>query len=148
VPTATPGFTIERIPSVLDVHEFNWLTFTDIRIPAAYLLGPENDAWRAIREALAHERIGGLRYARATLVTRPLTELVGARGWWDRDGIRTRLLGAEAACKARDCLSTRRLTPAPRAAAGPGPASARAGPDVRGAQPHAGIRAARLRDAP
>src|SRR6201985_550393 len=63
VPTATPGFTIERIPSVLDVHEFNRLTFSGMRIPASYRLGPENDAWRVIREALAHERIGGPRYA-------------------------------------------------------------------------------------
>src|ERR1700761_1061264 len=35
VPTDTPGFTIERIPSVLDIHEYNRLTFTDMRVPAS-----------------------------------------------------------------------------------------------------------------
>jgi alkylation response protein AidB-like acyl-CoA dehydrogenase len=104
VPTATPGFTIERIPSVLDVHEFNRLTFSDMRIPASYRLGPENDAWRVIREALAHERIGGPRYARAALMTRRLAEMAVTRGWCDRDGIRTRLIAAEAACKAARLL--------------------------------------------
>jgi alkylation response protein AidB-like acyl-CoA dehydrogenase len=104
VPTATPGFTIERIPSVLDVHEFNRLTFSDMRIPASYRLGPENEAWRVIREALAHERIGGPRYARAALMTRRLAEMAVTRGWWDRDGIRTRLIAAEAACKAARLL--------------------------------------------
>jgi alkylation response protein AidB-like acyl-CoA dehydrogenase len=104
VPTATRGFTIERIPSVLDVHEFNRLTFSDMRIPASCRLGPENDAWRVIRQALAHERIGGPRYARAALTTRRLAEMADSRGWWDRDGIRTRLVAAEAACKAARVL--------------------------------------------
>ncbi|HTA08403.1 MAG TPA: acyl-CoA dehydrogenase family protein [Streptosporangiaceae bacterium] len=104
VPTATPGFTIERIPSVLDVHEFNRLTFRDMRIPAACRLGPENDAWRVIREALAHERIGGPRYARAALMTQRLAEMAATRDWRDRDGIRTRLVAAEAACKAARLL--------------------------------------------
>jgi len=104
VPTATPGFTIERIPSVLDVHEFNRLTFSGMRIPASYRLGPENDAWRVIREALAHERIGGPRYARAARITRRLAEMADSRGWWDRDGIRTRLVAAETACKAARVL--------------------------------------------
>jgi alkylation response protein AidB-like acyl-CoA dehydrogenase len=104
VPTATQGFTIERIPSVLDVHEFNRLTFRDMRVPAACRLGPENDAWRVIRVALAHERIGGPRYARAALMTQRLAEMAAARDWWGRDGIRTRLVAAEAACKAARLL--------------------------------------------
>lgn len=104
VPTNTPGFRIERIPSVLDVHEFNHLTFVDMRVPASCRLGPENQGWRVVREALAHERIGGPRYARAALVTRRLAEMAGTLGWWGRDGIRTRLVAAEAACKAARLL--------------------------------------------
>jgi alkylation response protein AidB-like acyl-CoA dehydrogenase len=104
VPTSTPGFTIKRIPSVLDVHEFNRLTFVNMRVPVSCRLGPENDGWRVIREALAHERIGGPRYARAALVTRRLADMATANGWWHRDGIRTRLVAAEAACKAARLL--------------------------------------------
>jgi alkylation response protein AidB-like acyl-CoA dehydrogenase len=68
VPTSTPGFGIEVIPSVLDIHEYNRLTFDDVRVPASARLGPEHEGWSVIRTALAHERIGGPRYARAALV--------------------------------------------------------------------------------
>jgi alkylation response protein AidB-like acyl-CoA dehydrogenase len=104
VPTDTPGFTIEPIPSVLDIHQFNRLTFDNVRVPASVRLGPENHGWRVVREALSHERIGGPRYARAALVTQRLRELAGENGWWERDGVKTRLAAAEAACEAARIL--------------------------------------------
>jgi alkylation response protein AidB-like acyl-CoA dehydrogenase len=104
VPTDTPGFTIEPIPSVLDIHEFNRLTFTNVRVPASVRLGPENGGWRVVREALSHERIGGPRYARAAQVTQRLREVGRERGWLDRDGIKTRLAQAEASCEAARLL--------------------------------------------
>jgi alkylation response protein AidB-like acyl-CoA dehydrogenase len=104
VPTDTPGFTIEPIPSVLDIHEFNRLTFTNVRVPASVRLGPENGGWRVVREALSHERIGGPRYARAAQVTQRLREIGRERGWLDRDGIKTRLAQAEASCEAARLL--------------------------------------------
>ena len=104
VPTDTPGFTIEPIPSVLDIHEFNRLTFTNVRVPASVRLGPENGGWRVVREALSHERIGGPRYARAAQVTQRLREVARERGWLDRDGIKTRLAQAEASCEAARLL--------------------------------------------
>jgi alkylation response protein AidB-like acyl-CoA dehydrogenase len=104
VPTDTPGFTIEPIPSVLDIHEFNRLTFTNVRVPASARLGPENGGWRVVREALSHERIGGPRYARAAQVTQRLREIGRERGWLDRDGIKTRLAQAEASCEAARLL--------------------------------------------
>jgi alkylation response protein AidB-like acyl-CoA dehydrogenase len=104
VPTDTPGFTIEPIPSVLDIHEFNRLTFTNVRVPASVRLGPENGGWRVVREALSHERIGGPRYARAAQVTQRLREVGRERGWLERDGIKTRLAQAEASCEAARLL--------------------------------------------
>jgi alkylation response protein AidB-like acyl-CoA dehydrogenase len=104
VPTDTPGFTIEPIPSVLDIHEFNRLTFTNVRVPASVRLGPENEGWRVVREALSHERIGGPRYARAAQVTQRLRDIGRERGWLDRDGIKTRLAQAEASCEAARLL--------------------------------------------
>ena len=104
VPTSTPGFTIEPIPSVLDIHEYNRLTFTDMRVPASARLGPENDGWRVVREALAHERIGGPRYARAGLVVERLRATADENRWWDRDGFSTRIVAAEAACAAARIL--------------------------------------------
>jgi alkylation response protein AidB-like acyl-CoA dehydrogenase len=104
VPTDSPGFTIEPIPSVLDIHEFNRLTFDNVRVPVSARLGEENDGWRVVREALSHERIGGPRYARAALVTERLRALAEERGWLRRDGIQTRLAEAEAACEAARLL--------------------------------------------
>jgi alkylation response protein AidB-like acyl-CoA dehydrogenase len=104
VPTDTPGFTIEPIPSVLDIHEFNRLTFDNVRVPASVRLGPENEGWQVVRGALSHERIGGPRYARAALVTQRLHEMAHSRGWWDRDGIKSQLAEAEASCEAARLL--------------------------------------------
>jgi alkylation response protein AidB-like acyl-CoA dehydrogenase len=104
VPTATPGLSIERIPSVLDIHEFNRMTFKDVRLPASMRLGPENDGWRVVREALSHERIGGPRYARAALVTKRLSRIAKERGRWESDTVRARIVRAEAACEAARVL--------------------------------------------
>lgn len=109
VPTDTPGFTIEPIPSVLDVHEFNRMVFDDVRVPESVRLGPENEGWRVVREALSHERIGGPRYARAARVTERLAQLAEQCGWMGRDGIPTRLVEAEAECEAARLLVYRAI---------------------------------------
>jgi alkylation response protein AidB-like acyl-CoA dehydrogenase len=109
VPTDSPGFTIEPIPSVLDIHEYNRLTFDNVRVPVSARLGEENDGWRVVREALSHERIGGPRYARAAMVTERLRVLAEERGWLRRDGIQTRLAEAEAACEAARLLVYRAI---------------------------------------
>jgi alkylation response protein AidB-like acyl-CoA dehydrogenase len=104
VPTDTPGFTIEPIPSVLDIHEFNRLTFDDVRVPASARLGPEDRGWQVVREALSHERIGGPRYARAAMVARRLHEIAVERDWLARDGVKSRLAQAESSCEAARVL--------------------------------------------
>jgi alkylation response protein AidB-like acyl-CoA dehydrogenase len=109
VPTDAPGLTIEPIPSVLDIHEFNRLTFDRVRVPVSARLGPENGGWQVVREALSHERIGGPRYARAALVTQRLCEMARGWGWWERDGIKSRLAEAEASCEAARLLVYRAI---------------------------------------
>jgi alkylation response protein AidB-like acyl-CoA dehydrogenase len=104
VPTDAPGFTIEPIPSVLDIHEFNRMTFRDVRLPASARLGPEHEGWRVVREALSHERIGGPRYARAARITQWLAGVAEERDWLARDGVRVRFVEAEAACEAARLL--------------------------------------------
>jgi alkylation response protein AidB-like acyl-CoA dehydrogenase len=104
VPTAAAGFRAHVIPSVLGVHEYNRLTFDNVRVPASARLGPENEGWSVIRTALAHERIGGPRYARAALVAERIAAQADEEGWWDRDGFGTRLAAARAACAAARIL--------------------------------------------
>ena len=65
VPTSTPGFKIEVVPTMLDIHVVHRLTFADMRVPAALRLGEENAGWTIIREALSDERVGTPRNVRA-----------------------------------------------------------------------------------
>jgi alkylation response protein AidB-like acyl-CoA dehydrogenase len=100
----TPGVTVERIPSVLDIHEFNRLTFEDVRVPAASLLGRLGHGWDVVKLALSHERIGGPRYARAALVVQRLRPDVAAAVAEGRTELRTRYVAARAACEAARTL--------------------------------------------
>jgi alkylation response protein AidB-like acyl-CoA dehydrogenase len=109
VPMDSAGLRAEVIPSVLDIHEYNRLTFTDVRVPISGRLGPEHEGWTVIRRALAHERIGGPRYARAALVLERLAAQADANGWWNRDGFATRLAQARVACAAARVLVYRAI---------------------------------------
>jgi alkylation response protein AidB-like acyl-CoA dehydrogenase len=109
VPMKTPGLQAEVIPSVLDIHEYNRLTFTDVRVPVSARLGAEHDGWSVIRRALAHERIGGPRYARAARVVERIAARADANGWWERDGFATRLAQARAVCAAARVLVYRAI---------------------------------------
>lgn len=109
VPMDSPGLRAEVIPSVLDIHEYNRLTFTDVRVPATARLGAENEGWSVIRRALAHERIGGPRYARAARVLERIATEADANRWWERDGFATRLAQARVACAAARILVYRAI---------------------------------------
>jgi alkylation response protein AidB-like acyl-CoA dehydrogenase len=88
VPTDTPGLTIEPIDTMLDVHVVHRLTFDHVRVDASHMLGREHDGWSVIREALAHERIGGPRYARAEMVLDQLQEVCRDDGRWRDSNLR------------------------------------------------------------
>jgi alkylation response protein AidB-like acyl-CoA dehydrogenase len=61
----SPGITRRQIASTLGYHRINELFFDDVFVPAGALLGPLNDGWRVANTALAFERSGSARYARA-----------------------------------------------------------------------------------
>jgi alkylation response protein AidB-like acyl-CoA dehydrogenase len=65
VPTDTEGFVINEVPSVVGEHAFHELFFDEMRVPVSCRLGPENEGWAVVREALSFERVGAPRYARA-----------------------------------------------------------------------------------
>jgi alkylation response protein AidB-like acyl-CoA dehydrogenase len=104
VETATPGLKVEAIPSVLDIHEYNRLTFEDVRVPASARLGPEGQGWEVVKQALAHERIGGPRYARAAFVLERLQPDIRAAIDSGRHGLRHRFVAAHADCEAARAL--------------------------------------------
>ncbi|MFI5040592.1 MAG: acyl-CoA dehydrogenase family protein [Acidimicrobiales bacterium] len=107
VPTGTPGFEMRPVRSVVGEHAFHELFFHDMRVPEACRLGPENEGWAVVREALAFERVGAPRYARAARV------LDDAMAWAAEHGrsiparSRERAAQARAACEAARLLAYR-----------------------------------------
>jgi alkylation response protein AidB-like acyl-CoA dehydrogenase len=88
-------------------HAFHELFFNDMRLPVSSRLGPEDDGWSVVREALAFERVGAPRYARAARV------LDEAMAWMSEHGravapeLRERVGRAAAACQAARLLAYR-----------------------------------------
>ena len=64
----SPGLEVRPIPGVVGEHSFTELFLTDVRVPVANRLGPENEGWDVVREALSFERVGSPRWARAAFV--------------------------------------------------------------------------------
>lgn len=58
IPTDTPGVARRPFPSIcsIDDLDFNEVFFTDARVPAENLVGPENQGWRVANGSLGHER--------------------------------------------------------------------------------------------
>lgn len=59
IPTDTPGVVRRPFPSMCDIDEidFNEVFFTDVRVPAANLVGELNQGWRVATGSLGHERV-------------------------------------------------------------------------------------------
>lgn len=105
VPTGIPGFTIEPIDTMLDVHVVHRLTFDEVRVDASTMLGREHHGWAVIRDALAHERIGGPRYARAEMVLDQIQAICEADGRWRRHDVRAQFGHARTAIDASRYLA-------------------------------------------
>jgi alkylation response protein AidB-like acyl-CoA dehydrogenase len=58
VDMTTPGIERRPIKQITGESDFAEVFFTDVRVPAANLLGPLNDGWGVTTTTLAHERAG------------------------------------------------------------------------------------------
>jgi alkylation response protein AidB-like acyl-CoA dehydrogenase len=76
-------------------------------VPASCRLGPENDGWEVVQYALAFERVGAARYARAADILDELAELARARGRLSDPTVLEKLGEARAICEAARLLSYR-----------------------------------------
>jgi 3-oxocholest-4-en-26-oyl-CoA dehydrogenase alpha subunit len=56
VPMDSPGITIRPLINMAGQHGFNEVFFEDVRIPANYLVGQENQGWYQLAVALDFER--------------------------------------------------------------------------------------------
>lgn len=53
----TPGIEVRRIIEMTGGNHFNETFFTDVRIPVANRIGPENEGWRLAKVTLGNERV-------------------------------------------------------------------------------------------
>jgi len=65
LPMDTPGITIQPLINMASMHGFNEVFFEDVRIPASYLIGQENNGWYQLAVALDFERSSVAGVARA-----------------------------------------------------------------------------------
>jgi hypothetical protein len=82
VDLSLPGVERRPISSTLGYHRINELFFDDVYVSRSALLGPQNDGWRVATTALAFERSGSARYARAAR-TMGLIERRHGHAWDD-----------------------------------------------------------------
>jgi alkylation response protein AidB-like acyl-CoA dehydrogenase len=106
-PMDAPGIEVREIPSVVGERYFHELFFADARIPVACRLGPEGEGWDVVSYALAYERVGAMRYARAGLVLDAIAAHAKACGREADPGVQEKLGAARAAVEAARLLSYR-----------------------------------------
>ncbi|HEY1828229.1 MAG TPA: acyl-CoA dehydrogenase family protein, partial [Acidimicrobiales bacterium] len=57
VDMATPGIDVRPLVDMTGEHAFNEVFFTDVRIPAENLVGPEHGGWALAKVTLGNERV-------------------------------------------------------------------------------------------
>jgi len=62
----TPGITVRPIINQIGEHDFNEVTFDDVRVPHDHLIGTEGEGWQQVGAELAFERSGPERYLSST----------------------------------------------------------------------------------
>jgi len=93
-----PGITVRPIASMLGPHHLNEVFFDDVWAAGDEVLGGVGNGWAVMRRALAHERVGIARYARAD---RLLSEVGAAAGGLGAVGAPLRVPWARALVQAR-----------------------------------------------
>ena len=97
VDMATPGIDVRPLRQITGVAHFNEVFLTDVRVPAANLVGAEGEGWNVARTTLAAERMaigagGGTSFADVAALCR---ELGGVRDPVRRQEVAAAYIGFE-----------------------------------------------------
>jgi alkylation response protein AidB-like acyl-CoA dehydrogenase len=94
-PMQTPGIEIRPLIDMTGEHAFNEVFFTDVRIPADHLVGPEDGGWELAQVTLGNERVSlsseGALWGMGPTAD-DLVELVRQRGGAPTSPLRDRLV--------------------------------------------------------
>ncbi len=105
VPMDSPGIEVRTIPNLAEEAAFAEVFLTDVRVPAAFRLGPENGGWDVVRRALQNERVGSPRWERAARVLDAAAAWAEEEGLLDDPHVLDRLGESRAACEAARYLA-------------------------------------------
>ena len=106
-PMDAPGIEVREVPAVIGDRYFHELFFDDARIPQSCRLGPEGEGWGVVSYALAFERVGAMRYARAARTLDALADAARERCVLGDPVIQEKLGAARTAVEASRLLSYR-----------------------------------------
>ncbi len=95
----TPGVEVRPIELIDGGHEVNEVWFTDVRVPAANLVGAENQGWEIAKFLLGNERVG---VAPVGAVKRVLAH---AKEWVGEETLRDPLVAARFAAIENELLA-------------------------------------------
>jgi len=106
-PMDAPGIVVREIPAVIGERYFHELFFDRARIPAHCRLGAEGEGWGVVRYALAYERVGAARYARAARTLDSLAAHAREQGLFDDPAVQEKLGAALTLVEAARILTYR-----------------------------------------
>lgn len=112
-PLDLPGITVTPILSMSGEHEVNQVFLDNVRVPAEYLVGAENQGWEIAKYLLTFERGGGSAAGRLNAQLAKLRQVAQAepgedgRPLWDDPRFRERVMRLETEVMAIDWTERR-----------------------------------------
>ena len=107
-PMDAPGIDIRPLIDMTGEHAFNEVFFTDVRIPADHLIGPEHGGWDLAKVTLGNERVSlsgeGALWGMGPTAD-DLVDLVEGRGWRARTRCQPGLASSTSGWRARSSAS-------------------------------------------
>jgi alkylation response protein AidB-like acyl-CoA dehydrogenase len=107
VPMDVPGIQTREIMSMTGRRSLHEVFLTDVRVPAATLLGEEHKGWEIVRSVLHNERVGAPRYIMADRALDAAAKVLRQQGRLGDREIQGRLGQARAAVDASRLLCLR-----------------------------------------